>query len=247
MIETLQAIVLNCIRHSDRASVMTVYTPTRACLPLIVPAGSSARSRTKASVRMPLALVEFNCNIKPGAGLLRPSALTLRAPYTSLYFNPVKSASGMFIAEFLTRLLRDTPPDPQLFAYIEGSLRLLDSLPGSGSGSIANFHLTFLSALTSLLGIAPDISTYSPGRIFDMRAGLYTSLHPGHPDVLMGMEATLPLTLSRLNYSNMHRLRLSRQQRRSLLDGLLKYYAIHLPATGSLRSPHVLEAVFDAV
>lgn len=241
MTETFQAIVLSCVRHSDKASVLTVYTPTRSCMTLIVPAGNSPRARSKAASRMPLALVEFTCRVNPSGEIQRPSPLTLRHPYSSLYFHPVKSAIGMFLAEFLGRLLRDTPPDPPLFSYIDGALRLLDGMPGAP----ANFHLIFLSSLASMLGIAPDVSGYAPGRVFDMRAGAYVSIHPSHPDVLMGAEARLPLVLSRLTFSSMHRLPLNREMRSSLLHGILRYYALHLPPLGALKSPDVLTQIFD--
>lgn len=241
MTESFQAIVLTCVRHSDKASVLTVYTPSRSCMTLIVPAGNSPRARSKAASRMPLALVEFTCRVNPSGEIQRPSPLVLRHPYSTLYFNPAKSALCMFLAEFLSRLLRDTPPDPPLFSYIDGALRLLDGM----SGSPANFHLIFLSSLASLLGIAPDVSGFAPGRIFDMRAGAYVSIHPAHPDILTGAEARLPLILSRLTFSSMHRLRLNRHLRASILQGILSYYSLHLPPLGAMKSPEVLVQLFE--
>ncbi|MBD5232235.1 MAG: hypothetical protein HDS66_08820 [Bacteroidales bacterium] len=239
MIENLRGIVLQCVKHNDKTSILTLYTPTHACLTLAVPAGSGPRARSRAVTRMPLAQVEFTCNIKPGQSIQRPGALQLTATYSSLYFHPVKSALGIFISEFLTRLLRDTPPDPVLFSYLSGALRLLDSTPATP----ANFHITLLAGLTGLLGIAPDVSR--PTHIFDMRAGAYTPLHPGHPDVLMGERARLPLILSRLNFSNMHLLRLSRTERTELLAGLLRYYSMHLGLPATYTSLPVLAQIFD--
>lgn len=239
MTETFQGIVLQCVRHSDKTSVLTVYTPAYGTLPLAVPAGGSSRSRTKAATRMPLAQVEFSCTVKPGSAIQHPSALQLVRPYANLYFHPVKNALGIFIAEFLTRLLRDTPPDPVLFSYLIGSLRLLDH----SSRGLANFHIALLSGLTGMLGIAPDVSKPSPW--FDLRAGTYTAVHPGHTDVLQGPEARLPLILSRLNFSTIHRLRLTRPMRARLLDGILRYYSIHLGISPSFHSLPVLSQIFD--
>jgi len=240
MIENLQGIVLACVRHSDRASVLTVYTPTHSCLPLIVPAAGGVRSRTSAAVRMPLAAVEFSCRSSRLSTLMRPSSLSLRRPWTDIYFNPVKNALAIFLSDFLSRLLRDTPPDPALYSYIEGSLCLLDEL----RGSVANFHIVFLSSLTSLLGIAPDVSACTPGSIFDMRAGTYTRQPPMHPDILAGTEARLPLILSRLTFLSMRRLHLDRIQRRRLLEGILRYYSMHLPV-GRVPSLSILAELFN--
>lgn len=218
---------------------MTVYTRSHSIMALVVPASSGAKTRTKAAAKMPLSLIEFTCSINPAETLHRPSALAIRKPFHSLYFHPVKSAMGLFIAEFLAKLLRETPPDATLFSYIEGALLYLDSL----KENMANFHLTFLSSLTTFLGIAPDIE--NPTAIFDMRAGRYVNILPGHPDVLLGNDAKLPQLLSRLNYANMQRLRLSRSQRNQILENILHYYSIHLPSVGRLNTLDVLTQLFD--
>lgn len=240
MKETLQGIVLGCVRHSDRTSVLTVYTATRGTVALVVPAGSSAKGRTRAAVRMPLALVEFSCDFSGAKELRRPSGLTLRRPYGSLYFHPVKSAIGIFLAEFLLRLLREMPPDAGLFAYIERALLVLDSL--ERSAQIANFHLIFLARLLGPLGVEPDLSRPSP--IFDLRAARYVAAPPLHTDVLTGAEARVPLLLERIDFTRLGLLRLNREGRRRLLEGLLGYYAIHLPGLGRLKSPAVLAEIF---
>lgn len=241
MTETISAIVLNCIRHSDRTSILRVITPVHGCISLAVSASGGARGRRNSAVRMPLAPIEFNCRVRPDDTLVRPSALTLRHSYRSIYFHPVKNALSIFLAEFLYKLLRETPPDPPLYRFIDSSLQVLDEMPGTP----ANFHITFLCRLTHLLGIAPQTRTFTPGDIFDMRAATFTRVHPGHPDILIGSEARLPHILSRLTYTNMHRLRLTRTARRELLRGILAYYAIHLPPPLRLNSLDVLSQLFD--
>lgn len=241
MIEKFQAIVLSCVRHSDRTSIVSVYTPTRGRMALAVAIGSAKSSRRQASLFMPLSMIEFSCRVNTASEMYRPSAVASAYTYRSLYFSPVKNAVGILIAEFLTRLLREAAPDPLVFRYISESLIALDTL----GGSIANFHITFLSGLTAFMGIAPDLGSYSPAALFDMRAGRYSNMYPGHTDILTGSQARVPLVLDRLNYANMQCLRLSRQERASLLKGLLHYWNIHFPGSGALRSLDVLEQLFD--
>lgn len=240
MTEKLQAIVLGCVRHSDRAQIANVYTRTRGRISLLVPAGASRAVRRQAAMLMPLSLIEFECRGSAASELWRPSGMTFLYTYRDIYFNPQKNAIGIFLSEFLGRLLRVGPPDAILFRFIADSLITLDSL----QSDFGNFHITFLSGLTAFMGISPDLESYAPGLMFDMRAGGYTPLHPGHNDILIGDNARMPLILNRLNYSNMHLLRLRRYEREKILEGLLHYWGIHFPGTSTLRSMEVLSELF---
>lgn len=240
MTEKLQAIVLSSVRHSDRAVIVNVYTRTRGRMSLLVNVGAGKGARRTAALVMPLAQVEFECAASGARELHRPKGLTFAYSYRSIYFSPVKNAIGIFLTEFLNRLLREADADPLTYRYISESLIALDTLPGP----VANFHLVFLAGLTTFMGIAPDLEGYSPGAVFDMRAGVYTRLHPGHNDILMGENARAPRLLARLNYANMHRLTLRRSEREALLAGLLRYWSIHFPGTGTLRSTEVLSTIF---
>lgn len=240
MIEKISGIVLSTIKHSDKSAVVNVYTPTHGRLPLLVSLGAGKSARMRAAQTMPLAQVEFSCTLRPTRELQRPSGLTIRVPYRDLYFNPLKNATGIFIAEFLNRLLRDATPDAVTFRFLSESLLLLDALEVSP----ANFHITLLSQLTSFMGIAPDLESYTPGALFDMRAGRYATMLPGHSDILTGDEARVPLLLDRLTFGNMHRLSLSRAQRNRLLQELLHYWGLHYPGLNNMQSPAILAQVF---
>lgn len=241
MTEKMQAIVLSAVRHSDRALIVNVYTRTRGRMSLLVGTNSGKGGRRIAAMTMPLSQIEYECDMGGSRELRRPKGLAFAYTYRSLYFSPAKNALGIFLAEFLTRLLREADADPLAFRYISESLVALDTLPGQ----VANFHLTFLAGLTTFMGIAPDLDGYAPGALFDMRAGTYTRLHPGHNDILIGESAAAPRLLARLDYANMHLLHLDRMQREAMLEGMLRYWSIHFPGTGNLRSAEVLSSLFS--
>ena len=243
MKQSVEGIVLQSVKHSDRTSIVTVYTAAHGRLALAVAAGPSGRRKGGKSPLMPLSVVEFSADLgrRGATGVIRPSGLTLGAVWRTLYFSPVKTALGLFLAEFLARLLREGEPDRGLYAFVRGSLQVLDTL----ERGVANFHLVFLTRLAYVMGIGPDTSGYTPRAIFDMRSGVYTPLHPGHYDVLEGSCAHAPQMLGRLDYANMHRLRLTRLERNRLLEGLLSYWNIHFPGTATLKSLEVLRDIFS--
>lgn len=241
MTEKLTGIVLNTVRHSDRASVVNVYTQSMGRLSLLVNVGAGNAARRRAPLFLPLAQIEFECS--PGAGkeLLKPRGLAFSHTYRTIYFSPAKNAIAFFLAEFLTKLLRQSDTDRALFSYLTHSLVALDMLPDN---HVANFHLVFLTGLATFMGIEPNIAGYTPGSLFDMRAGNYAALLPGHNDILLGDTARIPLILSRLNYANMHHLKLSRSQRTDMLNGQLRYWSIHFPGLSNLKTPEVLSMLF---
>lgn len=241
---TVQGIVLRSpVRHSDRADILTVYTPDRGRLSVVILAGGGKSVRHRHSLTMPLSHIEFQTLLNASGALSRASALSARVTYHSIYFHPLKSAIAMLMAEFLNRLLRDTAPDPLMYRYIADSVRLLDDI--DDDRRLANFHLAFLAGAASFAGIAPDTSGYFPGAIFDMVAGRYTSLPPAHRNTLTADEARIPLLLSRMNFANQHLYRFSRLQRNRILDGILRYFGLHFPGTDNLNSPAVLATLFQ--
>lgn len=241
MTEKVNAIVLGTVKHSDRHNITTLYTRECGRMAVATPAGSGRTACARRALMMPLSAVE--ATVGSGAGrdigrLVQVSALECRR---SLYFDPVKMSVGMFVAEFIGRLVRDSGADARLWDYVADSLRLLDCMPSGRA--VANFPIVFLSTLTAFVGITPDVGGFSEGKAFDMRAGAYSDLEPGHGDVLRGRESRMACLLSRMSYANSGRVRFSREERRAVMEGILRYYSIHLPGIGTMRSPEVLKEV----
>ena len=53
------------------------------------------------------------------------------------------------------------------------------------------------------------------------------------------------VTLTRMNYENMHLFSMSRTERNRCMDVVLKYYAIHVPNFPELKSLEVLRSLFS--
>lgn len=240
--EKIRGIVLGTIKHSDRSDITTLYTLQRGRMAVASPAGGTKTARLRRSSMLPMSVVEFEVSGAAGREIERSRQITPLALWRDIYFNPVKSAIAMFMAEFLQHLLRENAPDAKMWNYIVESTQVLDGM--TNSHNIANFHIAFLSALTSFAGIAPDISEFTPDAIFDLRAGAYTRLTPVHRDILTGSDAIWPMYLSRMNYINCGCFRLRREDRNTILHQILRYYTIHFPGTGNLRSPEILSQLF---
>ncbi len=237
----VRGIVLGTVRHSDRNDITSIYTRERGRLAVATPAGGGRTARMKRASLMPLSLVEATLSGSAGGEIWRLSHLSLSSPWRDLYSDPVKMSVGMFVAEFLGKLVRDAGPDVRQWDYVVSSLKLLDA--ESNRLSVANFPVILLSSLAAFAGIMPDVSGWPASRVFDMRAGQYVGGEPGHPDTLRGDAAGAVRLLSRLTFASGSRLRLSRVERQEILGQLLRYYSIHLPGVAGMKSPAILRDV----
>lgn len=240
MTEKFTGIVLDVTRHTDRHDVVTVFTRARGRVVFLSPSGTGRAGRMRNARLLPLSVIDGEMTFKPTVELQKLGAVTLNTVWRDIYFNPVKQMLAMFLSEFLNRLLRATMPDTELWDYIFGSLRLLDGM----ERGLGDFHIVFLASLLPFAGIQPDIRDYRPGCYFDFQAGRFTAAMPPHRDWVRGDGAAAVVTLLRINYRNARMLRLDRDARGRLLDGLLRYYAVHYPGTGSLKSLDVLKELY---
>lgn len=232
------------VKHNDRSDILNIFSPQYGRMGVVVAAGNGRTARIRKAALMPLSMIELQ--LPPNVSstrLSRASSISSVYTYKTLYFDPVKRGIVMLLSEFLNRLLRDETPDEVMYRYIKESLILLDDI--EEERQLANFPIAFLSGLATFSGVAPDVSGYSEISFFDMRAGRYTTMLPPHRNILRGEEARIPLLLVRMNYANQHRFLFTREQRREILEGILRYFGLHFPGADNINSPEILFGMFD--
>ena len=246
MKESLKAIVLGTIRHSDRHNVTNVFTRQRGRMAFLTPAGSSKKGRHSGSRLLPLSVVEIQATVSATRDLHIPSSISQMRVWRTIYFDPLKSTVAMFLSEFLLRFLREAPPEPNLWDFIADSMEVFDN--STDSNANANFHIAFLIGLLPLAGIQPDLDNYSEGMEFDMNAG--TMILPAALQASQGarldarQSAFLPL-LSRINFANSRCFRFKGSERSMLVDMILKYYGCHFPGCDRLKSLDILREIYS--
>lgn len=237
---------MGTVRHSDRHNVTGIYTRERGRMAFLTPAGSSRQSRQAAACFQPLSVVEAQVSVNPSRELQIPTGVARAEVWRTIYYEPMKMTVAMFLAEFLGRLLRDSPSDPTLWDFIKQSVRLLDAT--DDDTSIANFHITFLVGLMRITGIFPDMSGYSEGMEFDMKAGrmvLPYSLQGGPRGLRISAERARQMTkLMRINYANSHCFRFKGSERSEILDEIMRYYGCHFPGCERMKSLEILKEIF---
>lgn len=241
MTEKFSAIVLDITRHNDRHNIVTTFSRSRGRIVFLSPCGSGKGARLRQSRLQPLAVIAGDIRFSQTAELQKLGSFSLQEVWGDLYFHPVKRMIVLFLSEFLNRLLKASMPDENLWDYIVSSLHLLDGM----TTGISDFHIAFMGSLLPFMGIQPDASQYEAGRLFDMRAGIFTDTLPPHNEYLQGDEARFASIISRVNFFNVKALRLNGSLRQAILSRLLAYYSIHFPGTGNLKSLPVIHDLFQ--
>ena len=242
MYQKTTGIVLHTLKYNDTSNIVDIYTEQSGRASFLVKIPRTRKSGVRSVLFQPLALVELEADVRPNSNLHRIREAKSLYPFTSLPYHPYKSSIAMFLAEFLSRALKEEAANEPLFAYLVHSIRWLDEC---GDRPFANFHLVFLMRLSRFLGLYPNVDDYTSGCYFDMLNACFTPLLPKSGSFLKPDEAARIRLLLRMNYETMHLFGMSRAERNRCLTVINDYYRLHLPDFPVLKSLDVLKELFD--
>lgn len=236
----ISIITLKVTRYSDTQSILTAFSRQQGRVAMALPAGKGREASRLRALSMPLGIVECETDIRPGRDVLPMRQARPLSVHASLRSNPLKQMVAMFAAEVLS-LVIGGEPDEKLFDFVAAATDRLDK---ADSRATANFPVCFLYRLGEILGVEPDVSTFTKGRLLDMRDGRWRMTAPLHGECLSPSASEAAAMLSRMTFDNMGAFRFSREERAEVTDAILKYYSIHLsPLGGAAKTLDVLRSM----
>ena len=239
--QTTRGIVLRVIRHSDSRIIVSLFTEHYGMLSAGERLTRGGRTGGRSALWQMLNVVEMSVDYRPASELQKISDVSISTPWMDLPYSPVKASISMFLGEFLFRSLRGEGENRPLFSFLYNSLRWLDE----AEGNVANFHVLLMIRMTRFLGIWPGMAGYGRNMVYDMKNACFSASIPVHGQCLEPRDAMwIPLLLE-MDYSRMHRLKMTRNERWHMLEVLLQYYRLHVPSFGELQSVEVLRELFS--
>ena len=232
-----KGIVLRCVKYDDKSFIAHLFTASRGHVSFMVNGSHGKRSGTSARLFQPLAFLSFQWDMKPNASLQRMKEARLLFVQQDIPLHPIKRSVAMLLAEFMVYTLRDEASNPDLYLYIEHSIRWYDVV----EDGYANFHLVFLLKLARFLGIAPNMEAYSDDDLFDLTNGHFTPYGIASETVMSSYDAHLLFLLSRTTYETMNDIAMNRQDRARIIQYLTTYYTLHIPKFPALQSLGILQ------
>ncbi len=240
MLTKTRAIVLHSLKYGDKKLFVTMFSREFGMITFSSSTGGKGRANNKTNYFQPLNQLEVEFDQKPKASIQTLKDVRIDYPASSIPFNPYKLSISLFLAEFMRYALMNEQKDCNLYDYIAQSIEWLDT----AEKGFANFHLIFMVKLSQFIGFYPNTENYHQGSWFDLNEGTFSSLMPEHKEILRPSDAAIVPLLSRLSFSSMHLLKLSRKERNACTDAIIKYYNLHLPHFPELKSFNILKELF---
>ena len=230
-----KAIVLSSLKYGDTSLIIRCYTQDFG-LKSFIAKGVFTKKKRNTSLYFPLAEIDLSFQPKSNEQQLvfLKSAQTSYY-YESLHFHPIKSAIVFFLAEILNLVLKEEADNPELYFYIENSLKEFDQK----KDDFADFHLVFLIQLSYFLGFYPNLEI--DGNLFDLENGFFTNSNSSI-NMLKADETVLFKKLLELHFSEDSKNTFNQSQRSLLLEIIVKYYQIH---TNNFKKPKSLQVLHE--
>ncbi len=233
-----EAIVLKTFKYSETSIIAKIYTQEFGLLSFMVQGVRKKKSKFSASLFQPLQILNLEINYKTKSSLHNIKDISLSEGIQSIHSNIIKSSIAFFLAELVSKTVREEEENDNLFQFMHNSIVFLEAADDS---AISNFHLIFLIGLSRYLGFYPNNSDMP---YFNTLTGNF-EFAKNNQYCFSDIESNILKQLLVLNYSNSQELNINKEYRQSMLVGLLKFYHIQLPEMGEIKSLDVLKTVFN--
>jgi DNA repair protein RecO (recombination protein O) len=211
MLQKTRGIVLRFTRFKETSIIVTVFTEVFGTHAYIVNGIRSKKASAKMALFQPLTLLDLVVYHKPNQQISRIKEVKCIYAFQSFSSDVNKSAIALFLNEVLVKCLKEESHPNAIFEFLQNSFITLDHL----TKNIENFHLIFLVKLSRFLGFGISYSSLAQ----ELDTELFKSL--------MDADYTSDLTLGY-------------QQRRQLLESIIRFYGTNLDSFGQMRSLEIV-------
>ena len=238
MLTNSEAIILGYINYSETSVILKTYTKNYGFKSFIV-RGIRSKKRKKITLGQlqPLTIldIEFNNN---STKLSYLKTIKIIEPYTSINDDIIKINICLFLAEFLSKILKIDLKNEPLFEFVKQSLLWFDN-----SNKVSNFHLLFMLKLSDYLGVMPKYSS-EKSLYFDIENGIFTNAPMSSNYIKDRVVKDLQDILGiKFDYNN--EIMINVNQRKDMLNFLISYYEYHVPGFKRPKSVDILNEVFS--
>ena len=236
----IQAIVLNPVKYGETSLILHAYTQQFGLRSFVVKGVRSAKRNKSVSMGMfqPLTQLEIIASTPKRSGLSVLKSAKITQPYATISIDIAKSSVCLFLAEVLRSALKEEEQNTPLYSFLANALVWIDT-----HDHVANAHIFILIQLTKYLGFYPDISAIELP-YFDIQNGHFCSYAQSN-ESLQGNEVVLFKTFLGTKFDALESILATAEERRGILELLMRYYQLHLQSFGMPKSLEVLYEVFS--
>jgi len=239
MLHATRGIVLKTVKYSESSIIAKIYTEKFGLRSYIAKGVTGKKSHHKKSLFQGLSLLNLVVYEKSTAGLQNIREMEPALIFKSIPYDIRKSTIAMFLNEVMYKSMVEEVANREMFSFIFNRLQKLDT----SDVSISEYHIRFLIDFSGYLGFWPRNNFSDKNRVFDMQEGIFVSEEPLHKNFLDG-ETSRNFSMALQNTPG--RICPTQQRRNELLEKIILYYSLHVPAFGELKSYEVLKQVLNS-
>lgn len=233
---TDKAVVLQAIKYGDQKLILKLYTRNNGLLSVVARVGNSINSKIKTSVVLPFSFITVELILKQNKDIHKLTEANCYWIAADISKSLSKLSIAQFINEILIKVLKEQNSNTHLYDFIETCLKFLED----AEEHFINLHLYFLLELTKYIGIEPHNNYSKAFLFFDCREGQFSSFNSSFP---LGFNEEDSFLFSEFLKINSLKTQISNLQRKKILEFLLAYYRIQIPAFNEPKSLEVLKEV----
>lgn len=235
---TTAGIVLHSTKYSDTSLIVKIFTEAQGTQSFIIKGAFGKKSRVKAALFSPMALVDITYNDHGGEKLKFLKDIMRRSTTIDMGFDPVKSSILLFYNELSYKLLFETGPDTVLFHFLENEVLKVaeaETIP-------AELPLMFLIRLSVILGFFPENNYSDKTPYFSLTECRFQPWQIDEQCELPEAESRYLAHLLREESTQIP----DRLIRNNLLRYLIKYYRIHNEQLKNVESVEILASILHS-
>ncbi len=236
-----RGIVFRALKYGETSVIADIFTEEKGLRSFIGGGVRTAKARMPFGLFQPMTVVDLVCYFRDtDEHLNRLKEMRTSEVMGQIPFDIRRGAVALFMAELCRKSIHAGEENPALFEFLLDNLRWLDASPHA----VSNVHLHFMAHLSGHLGFQPH---GEPGReqYLDLQEGVFLSEQPQHAQYIGPQQAMPLLELMHTPLELCHEVPLDRAERKALLNGLLKFYQLHVPGFSDIHTPDVLEMVME--
>lgn len=220
MLHKTRGIVFRFTKYGETSIIVNIFTELFGIQSYIVNGVRSKSAKNRIALFQPMTLLDLVVYYRENANIKRIKEIKCLHPYQTVTTDVRKSAVAMFINEVLNKTVKEETHAQELCDFLIHSFIMLDTQTEGAE----NFHPIFLLKLSRFLGFGPQLVNEVLGpRVADESIEKIIGQ-------LLEADYTTPIVMTN-------------QQRREILELLVKFYADHIETIGELRSMQVLREV----
>ena len=241
MLLKTRGIIFRTMKYSETSIIADIFTEEKGLNSFIISGVRNPKSKVGSGLFQVMSLVDLVAYFKDDGKLNRIKEVRPAHIYQSIPFQIEKMAVGMFIAEVCQKSIKTAEENQEFFDFLMESFVFLDET----KKSVANYHLTFMMALTRFLGFLPNGEYSIDTPYFDLKEGTFEDVVPVHPNFLKKEDSADFGTILKSNLVASHELNFSRTQRKALINNLLDFFKYHVENFGEVNTHKVFETVLS--